>query len=148
MILTIRTTSGRENAVIDSLASRIKSRKLEIKALIQTEDLRGYVFIEADDIDLIRDAVKGVPHIRGVIEKDVTVAELDRFLVPEKQIIRSDIGDIVEIISGPFKGERAKVTRYDEMKGEVIVELLEAAIPIPVTIPVATTRTLERAKKE
>lgn len=148
MILTIRTTSGRENAVIDSLSSRVKSRHLEIKALIQTEELRGYVFIEAEDIDVIRDAVKGIPHIRGVIEKEVTVEELDRFLVPEKQIMRSDIGDVVEIISGPFKGEKAKVTRYDEIKSEVTVELLEAAIPIPVTIPIATTRILERAKKD
>lgn len=148
MILTIRTTSGRENAVIDSLASRIKARSLAIKSLVQTEELRGYVFIEAEDTDQIQEAIRGVPHIRGIIGKEVSIDEIDRFMVPEKQVIKVEIGDVVEIISGPFKGEKAKVTRFDEIKSEVTVELLEAAIPIPVTIPVATTRIHEKAKRE
>ncbi len=148
MILTIRTTSGRENAVIDSLTSRIKARHLLIKSLVQTEELRGYVFIEADDIDQIQETIRGVPHIRGIIGKEVTIDEIDRFMVPEKQVIKIEIGDILEIISGPFKGEKAKVTRLDEIKSEVTVELLEAAIPIPVTIPIATSRIYEKAKKD
>jgi transcriptional antiterminator NusG len=148
MILTIRTTSGRENAVIDSLTSRIKARQLAIKSLVQTEELRGYVFIEADDIDQIQETIRGVPHIRGIIGKEVTIDEIDRFMIPEKQVIKIEIGDVLEIISGPFKGEKVKVTRLDEIKSEVTVELLEAAIPIPVTIPIATTRIHEKAKKD
>jgi transcriptional antiterminator NusG len=44
------------------------------------------------------------------------------------------LGDIVEIVGGPFKGERGKVTRLNKQKSEVIVELLEAAVPIPITL--------------
>ena len=40
----------------------------------------------------------------------------------------------VEIISGPSKGEKAKVVRVNQAKEEVTVELLEAAVKIPVTI--------------
>jgi transcriptional antiterminator NusG len=43
-------------------------------------------------------------------------------------------GQQVEIISGPFKGEKAKITRVNQSKEEVTVELLEAAVKIPVTI--------------
>lgn len=147
MILAIRTTTGRENAVIDSLISRIKSRHIPVKSLIQTEELRGYIFVEVDETDSLQEAIKGVPHIRGVLGKDVSIEQIDRFLIPEKQVIKIEIGDIVEIISGPFKGEKAKVTRNDEIKNEVTVELLEAAIPIPVTIPLAATRLYEKKKE-
>lgn len=147
MILALRTTTGRENAVIDSLVSRIKARQIPIKSLIQTEELRGYIFVEAENIESLQDAIKGIPHIRGILGKEISPEEIERFLIPEKQVVKIEIGDVVEIITGPFKGEKAKVTRHDEVKNEVTVELLEAAIPIPVTIPVAATRLHEKKRE-
>ncbi|MEM7813616.1 MAG: transcription elongation factor Spt5 [Candidatus Aenigmatarchaeota archaeon] len=147
MIETIRTTTGREGVVIDAIVTRIKNKKLPIKSVFFTEDLRGYVFLEgeADDIEA---AIKGIPHIRGVVARDVKFAELEKFLVPEKREIKLDVGDIVEVIGGPFKGERAKITRVDETKGEITVEMLEAPIPIPVTIPSTSVRMYEKKKAE
>ncbi len=43
-------------------------------------------------------------------------------------------GQMVEIISGPFKGDKAKITRVNAAKEEITVELQEAAVKIPVTI--------------
>ena len=43
-------------------------------------------------------------------------------------------GDIIELVAGPFKGERAQVQRIDEAKDQVTVELYEATVPIPVTV--------------
>ena len=57
-------------------------------------------------------------------------------------------GDIVEIISGPFKRENAKVTRIDEQKNEVIVELLEAAVPIPITVKLDAVKVIRRDTEE
>ncbi|MBI5060879.1 MAG: transcription elongation factor Spt5 [Candidatus Aenigmarchaeota archaeon] len=145
-ILTIRTTTGRENVVIDSLVSKIQSKKIPIKALFHPEELRGYVFIEGEEED-IKNAVKSIPHMRGLIQKEVKMEEIERFMVPEKSEIKIEIGDIVEIIGGPFKGEKAKIKRVDETKSEITVELLEAAIPIPVTISVNSVRIHEKAKK-
>jgi len=145
-ILTIRTTTGRENVVIDSIVNKIQSRKIPIKSVFHPEDLRGYVFIEGEAED-IKISVKGVPHVRGLIQKDVKLEELERFLIPEKSEIKIEVGDVVEIIGGPFKGEKAKITRIDETKGEITVELLEAAIPIPVTISVNSVRIYEKKKE-
>jgi transcriptional antiterminator NusG len=146
MIATIRTTTGRENVVIDSLATRISTQKLNIKSMFHPEDLRGYVFIEGsvDDIEL---AVKGVPHIRGFINKDVPMTQIERFLIPEKSEVKLEIGDIVEIIGSPYKGERAKITRIDETKGRITVEFLEAAIPLPVTISINSVRLHEKKRE-
>jgi transcriptional antiterminator NusG len=146
MILTIRTTTGRENVVIDSLISKIQGKNTGIKSLFHPEELRGYVFIEGEAED-IKAVVKGIPHVRGLIQRDVKLEELERFLIPEKSEIKVEVGDTVEIIGGPFKGEKAKITRSDETKGEITVELLEAAIPIPVTISVNSVRIHEKKRE-
>jgi len=56
--------------------------------------------------------------------------------------------DIVEIISGPFKREKAKVSRIDKQKEEVIVELLEAAVPIPMTLKLDSVKVIRREGEE
>ena len=56
--------------------------------------------------------------------------------------------DIVEIISGPFKREKAKVSRIDQAKEEVVVELLEAAVTIPITVKLDSVKVIRRDKEE
>ncbi|MDI6721233.1 MAG: transcription elongation factor Spt5 [Candidatus Aenigmarchaeota archaeon] len=146
MMLTIRTTTGRENVVIDSLTTKIKNHSLPIKSMLHPEDLRGYIFIEGEKED-IENLIKSVPHIRGLISKQVKIDEIERFIIAEKSEVKFEIGDYIEIIGSPFKGERAKITRVDETKNELTVELLEAAIPIPVTIPVNSVRMYEKKKE-
>jgi transcription termination/antitermination protein NusG len=146
MIATIRTTTGRENVVIDSVTTRIATQNIPIKALFHPEELRGYVFIEGE-VEEIEAAIKGIPHIRGFINKNVPMEQIERFLVAEKSEIKLEVGDIVEIIGSPFKGERAKISRIDEQKGEITVEFLEAAIPIPVTISANSVRLHEKKKQ-
>ncbi|MCX6815895.1 MAG: transcription elongation factor Spt5 [Candidatus Aenigmarchaeota archaeon] len=145
MLATIRTTTGRENVVIDSLVNRVSSQKIPIKSIFHPEDLRGYVFIEGD-VEDIENAIKSIPHIRGFINKDVPFMQVERFLVQAKSEIKFEVGDVVEIIGSPFKGEHAKITQVDEQKGEITVEFLEAAIPIPVKISVNSIRMHEKKK--
>ncbi|MBI4896228.1 MAG: transcription elongation factor Spt5 [Candidatus Aenigmarchaeota archaeon] len=146
MLATIRTTTGRENIVMKSLEQRIHNASLPIKCLFRAEDLRGYVFIEGDAND-IEETIKGIPHIRGFINHDIPLTQLEAFLVPEKSEVKLEIKDIVEIISSPFKGEKARITRIDETKNEITVEFLEAAIPIPVTISANAVRLHEKKKE-
>ncbi|MFH0832126.1 MAG: transcription elongation factor Spt5 [Candidatus Aenigmatarchaeota archaeon] len=147
MIATIRTTTGRENVVIESILSRINSKKIPIKSIFHPEELRGYVFIEGESND-IEFTIKSIPHIRGLINKDVPYEQIERFLIAEKSEIKIEVGDIVEIIGGPFKGEKGNVVRVDEMKNEITVEFLEAAIPIPVTISTNSVRIHEKKKRD
>lgn len=146
MIATVRTTTGREGVVIDAIVTRVQNKKLPLKSVFHTEDLRGYIFIEADDAMQITTAIQGIPHIRGVVATNVQLVELEKFLVPEKREIVLGIGDVVEVTGGPFKGEKAKITRVDEAKGEATIELLEAPIPIPVTVPTTSLRLHEKKK--
>ena len=53
-------------------------------------------------------------------------------------------GSIVELVSGPFKGEKSKVVRLDESREEVVLELIEAAVPIPVTVKADQIRIIKK----
>jgi transcriptional antiterminator NusG len=149
MIYTVRTTVGRENAVIETLTNKIKNTGANVFAILHPEELKGYVFIEGD-LEGIEKAIAGVPHIRGLIRKEVRIDELKKFLEVRKVEIKINRGDTIEITGGPFKNEKGKVTRVDESKEEVTVELLEAAIPIPITVPIDSVKIIEsiEAKKE
>lgn len=146
MIFTLRTTVGRENSVIDTISSKIKNVGGNIAAILHPEELRGYIFIEGD-IESIERVIVGVPHVRGIIRKEIRLDEIKKFLEVKKIEIKLNKGDVVEITGGPFKNEKGKVVRIDEAKEEVTIELLEAAIPIPITVSIESVRLMESAEK-
>lgn len=138
-IMTLRTTRGREKTVVNSLQAQIDNNAYAIDAVLYPNDLKGYVFIEGDEVD-IRDIADNLRHVKGVIDKDVGLEDLEKFLSDEPQEINLEAGDTVEVIGGPFKGEEAEIDRIDEANQEATIKLLEAAVPIPVTIGVDLLR--------
>lgn len=145
MIYTLRTTSGREDIVMDMINSRVKAEKLDVKAVIHPAELKGYIFIEGGTAD-IHKSLRGVMHTKGLIETPVKMDDIRHFLETKTSEIKIGEEDVVEIIGGPFKGERGKITRIDKTKNEVTIELLEASIPIPVTIAMEFIKIIKKAK--
>jgi len=143
-IYTIRTTIGRENIVMSEIESKVKTKGYEIKALIHPEKLKGYVMIEGKESD-IREVVRDLRYIKGIIDKPVKIDDIKQFLETKEKEVEIHKGDIIEIIGGPFKRERGKVTRIG--KNEITVELLEAAVSIPVTVGVDSIRIVEKSKE-
>ncbi len=80
--------------------------------------------------------------------KEVKYEELEPMLEQIKSPMNIQEKDIVEIIHGPFKKEKAKVKRIDEQKEEIVVELLEAAIPIPITVKTDWVKVIRREGEE
>ncbi|MFX1519168.1 MAG: transcription elongation factor Spt5 [Promethearchaeota archaeon] len=132
-IYTIRTTIGQEKAVAELIANRVEHHNLAIKSILVPETLRGYIFIETAKRDAIDEAISGISHIRGAVGK-TQINELSSFLIPKPPTEGLEVGDIVEITGGPFKGTRAKVSRVDATKEEVTVELLDSPAPIPIRV--------------
>ncbi|MHA1771302.1 MAG: transcription elongation factor Spt5 [Candidatus Thorarchaeota archaeon] len=131
---------------------KLVSRNLllgRVKAILVPETLRGYVFIETEEYRDVEIAISGVPHVRGRVGGKVSLDEIDKYLVPKPAAEGIAITDIVEIISGPFKGERAKVTRVDSAKEELIVELIDSPHTIPMRIHADFVKLVEKtAHKE
>lgn len=134
MIYALRTLVGQEKNVAKLLSRNVRNSDIEITSILVPDNLRGYILVESSSkIDMQNPAFK-VPNLRGSIEGEITFEEIKGFLKPEPIIASVKKGSIVELISGPFKGEKAKVVRIYESKEEVVLELIEAAIPIPVTV--------------
>ncbi|MCD6371126.1 MAG: transcription elongation factor Spt5 [Candidatus Aenigmarchaeota archaeon] len=142
-IYAVKTVVGREKVVLKVLAAKAKTNNLPIVAFAHPEELKGYIFVEGD-FDAIKEVIKEVQHARGVLRKPIPIKDIERFLIPKKVEIELGIGDIVEVIGGPFKGEKGKVRKYDKTKREVTIELLEAAVPIPVTVSADLVRIVEK----
>lgn len=144
MIFTVRTTVAQESLVIDILSNRIKNEELNIYSLSVIPGLKGYVLIEADNEMTLRRAITNLPHVkgRGIVGGEVKIAELSTLLEAKPLMKSIKQGMKVEIVTGPFKGEKARVTRVNDAKEEVTVELLEAAVKIPVTIHAEKIRIL------
>ncbi len=148
MIYAVKTTAGRENAVATALENRAKKTNMGIKAIMHPEELKGYIFVEISEETSIDSVLRGIPHVKGVIRRPVKIDEIKRYLEEKPAEIKISRGDIVEIIGGPFKGEKGKVIRVDEAKEEVTVEFLDVAVPIPTTVSVDHVRIIEKAEKE
>jgi transcriptional antiterminator NusG len=146
-MLTLRTTIGREETVMRDIDERVKKSGYDIKAMVHPEELKGYIIIEGKEKD-IRKLVRNVRHAKGIIEEPVEVEEINKFLETTEIEIEVERGDIVEVVGGPFKGEKGKVTRVDESNSEVTIELLEATVPIPVTVGVESVKVLESKSEE
>ena len=144
MIFALRTTANREDQVFDFVSSNAAKKNLKIYSLIKPHGLRGYIFIEAISREVAEEAFHGVPYARGLLPAPVKYTEIEHMLEQIKTPVNIQKNDIVEIISGPFKREQAKVSRIDLQKEEVVVELLEAAVPIPITVKLDSVKVIRR----
>lgn len=147
-IFALKTTANREDQVVDFVSSHVLKKQLEVYSIIRPHGMRGYVFIEAKDRAAAQEAFAGVPYAKGLLDKPVKYEEIAPMLEQVKVQVNIQKGDIVEIISGPFKREKAKISRIDQQKEEVIVELLEAAVPIPITLKLDSVKVIRREDEE
>ncbi|MBI2110708.1 transcription elongation factor Spt5 [Candidatus Woesearchaeota archaeon] len=147
-IYSLRTTANREDQVFDFVAGNIQKKGLSVLSLIRPHGLRGYIFIEGDNLEDIEEAYHGVPYARGLLLKPLRYEEIEHMFEQARIQMNIQRNDIVEIIAGPFKREKAKITRIDKAKGEVVVELLEAAVPIPITVKLDSVKVIRREKEE
>lgn len=143
-IFALRTTANREDQVMDFIVSNVEKKGLNVFSIVRPHGMRGYIFIEASTRIDAEQAAFNIPYARGLLPKEIKYSEIEHMLEKKKKDINIQKNDIVEIIAGPFKREKAKITRIDPQKEEVIVELLEAAVPIPITLKLDSVKVIRR----
>lgn len=147
-IFALRTTANREEQVLDFVSSNAKKKELNVYSIIHPHDMKGYIFIESDTKEDSEKAFRGVPYARGLLKNPLAYEEIEHMLEQAKTQFNIKKNDIVEIISGPFKREKAKISRIDKQKEIVVVELLEAAVPIPITVKLDSVKVIRREGEE
>ena len=147
-LFVLKTTANREEQVIGFIESNVKRKGLEIYSLVNPEGMKGYILIEAETDEEAKKAFYNIPYAKGLLPRTLSFEELDPLLEQVKTQVPIKKDDIIEVISGPFKKEKAKVKRIDKEKEEVVVELLEAAIPIPITVKLDVIKLIRSGEEE
>ena len=134
MIFIIKVTTNKEENAVDMIAERIEKKNLNVQSVSRPHGLRGYILLEAENRESAEEAVFNLPYVKGIIGRTIGYEEIKNMVEPSMTSVTIKDGDLVEILSEPFKKEKAKVLRIDKQKGEIVVSLLGAVVPLPVTI--------------
>lgn len=148
LIFVVKVTTNKEEKAMELISDKVRKKEVGIYAIARPHGLRGYIFLESPDREHAEEAVFNLPYVKGIIGKTLKYEEVKSMLEPVTADIKIEKNDIVEIISEPFKNEKAKVVRVDKAKGDCIVSLLGAAVPIPVTVKIDNLRVIRREEEE
>ena len=148
MIFILKVTTNKEEKAVEIISERVKRKNLGVYAIAKPHGIKGYIIVEGADRESIEEAAFNLPYIKGIIGKTVEYKEIQNMLEPKVEEMNIQIGDIVEMIGATFKGEQAKVTRIDKQKGSLVVSLLGASVPIPVTVKMDDVKVIRREKEE
>jgi len=148
MIFIIKVTTNKEERAVDMIADKAKKKSLNVYSVSRPHGLRGYILLEAEDRDSAEEAVFNLPYIKGIIGKTIGYEEIKGMVEPSVSTITIKEGDIVELIGSTLKGEKAKVIRIDKQKEEVVVSLLGAVVPLPVTVKIDNVRVIRREEMD
>ncbi|MGI0037055.1 MAG: transcription elongation factor Spt5 [Nitrososphaera sp.] len=130
----IRTTGGQERVVANLLQTRVNTKKLGIRSIMVLDTFKGYIIVEAPDSNVAYEALSGIRHVRGQIRGDLPFKDIEGYLVKKPVVSELSVEDTVEVVAGPFKAMKAKITRVDYEKQEATVVLLDSPYQIPVTV--------------
>lgn len=130
----IRITGGQEQVVANILQNKINTKKIKILSILVLDNFKGYIIVEAPDSNVAFEALHGVRHVRGQIRGELPFKDIEGYLVKKPVVSDLTIDDTVEVIAGPFKAMKAKITRVDYEKQEATVVLLDSPYQIPVTV--------------
>lgn len=150
-LFAVRTTINQESNILKQIFYRFKILDAipDIRAMLVSPLLPGYVFFEAPQKRDVQIAVQGIPHIKGRIVQNIKLTELKHVLLPRSVTEYLEEGDTVEIISGVFEGSRAIVMRMPHdtsASEEVVVRLLQEETPITIKIHGDYLKLVEKKK--
>lgn len=130
----VRTTGGQEHVVVNMAYNKINSKNLPVRSILLLDSFKGYIIIEALNSNIAYEALAGIRHVKGQIRGELPYKDIEGYLVKRPVVTELNIDDTVEVVAGPFKSMKAKITRVDYEKQEATVLLLDSPYQIPVTV--------------
>ncbi|RIB35622.1 MAG: transcription elongation factor Spt5 [Candidatus Nanoclepta minutus] len=145
-IYVVTVTSGREDIVAEILAEEAKRKKLGIYSVTILPNVRGFIFVEAENQLEVSKAIFELRYAKKVLPEEVDIKEILQYMEEKVKPEEINEGDVVEILIGPLKGSKAKVLKVNQKKGEAMLELINVPVPINITVPINNIR--KTAKEE
>lgn len=137
-VFAIRVVAGREKNVASILEAKainaLNKGAPTVKSIIVIDQIRGYVFVESEDPIIVNQMARGIAYVKGFVYGTVNLEEIEQYLKLTPKEVEFEVGEEVEIIKGPFRGLRGRVTKVEAGKNRVVIELLDSAFRLPVTL--------------
>ncbi|HEW93943.1 transcription elongation factor Spt5 [Candidatus Geothermarchaeota archaeon] len=140
----VKVTGGQEESIAKIAEVRVRNSNgaIKVKSILIPPGSKGMLIVEADSYSDVLNAFEGIKYFKRILPGIVDVKEIEQLLITEKEIVLN-IGDLVEIVAGPFKGMTAKVINI-RSENEVVIQLQGASIsPIPIVIPKDNLKKIE-----
>ncbi len=141
----VKVTAGQEIGTALMIEERIRLNNItEVFSLVIPPQIKGYVIVEASGLHVVKTVIQGLRHVKGIVHGLVPVEEVKKYVSREEVLPTFKPGDLVEIVTGPFRGMQAQVVSVDPNKKEVTLYILESSFPLQVTIPIDQVREAKR----
>jgi transcriptional antiterminator NusG len=144
MFFLVRTIGGQEKNAAEFVQKNAFLNKNNIYSIIYLTSQKGYLIIEGKNGQDVREVIAGVRHIKELVAGLLKIEDFDKLLVKKPAITEFKVGEVVDIIMGPFKGMKAKITKIDLSKSEVTVMLLDAPYPLSLTVEASYLKSPKR----
>ncbi len=167
-LFIVKTAIGSEKRVADEMQARLmgsgslSSIQDEIFGILHPTGMRGYVMVESSALHHVEELIgrsggrdpkarRGLnqtplKNAKTVLPGEAPLKDILPYLEPKAVTSGIEVGCIVEIVTGAFKGEKARVTSVAETKEEVSMELYEQPIPMTLKMRGDHVRVIERVE--
>ena len=164
----VKTAISSEQRVADEMNARLSGSgslsdvQDEIFSVLHPNGMRGYLFVESSAQHHVekligrtggrdrktRGPILSTPlkNAKSVLGSEAPLEDVLPYLEPKAVTSGIDVGCIVEIVSGAFQGEKARVVSVSESKEEVSMELYEQPIPMTLNMRGDHVRVIERVE--
>ena len=167
-LFIVKTAIGSEKRVADEMQARLMGSgslsvlNKDIFGILHPTGMRGYVMVESSALHHVekligrsggrdpkaRRGLNQTPlkNAKTVLPGEAALKDILPYLEPKAVTSGIEVGCIVEIVTGAFKGEKARVTSVAETKEEVSMELYEQPIPMTLKMRGDHVRVVERVE--
>lgn len=171
-LYVVKTGIGAEQRVAVEMLARLGGSgslaaiQNQIFAILHPTAMRGYVMVESSSRHhverligrtggrdrktrgvMLSTPIKSAKAVLGGVDSaEAPLMDILPYLEPKAVTSGIEVGCIVEIITGAFKGEKARVVSVSESKEEVSMELYEADIPMTLNMRGDHVRVIERVE--
>jgi transcriptional antiterminator NusG len=166
----VKTAIGSEQRVANEIQARLdgsgslKDIADEVFCVLHPPSMRGYVMVESSALYHVEKLIgrsggrdpkarRGLnqtqlKNAKTVLPGEAPLKDILPYLEPKAVTSGIDVGCIVEIVTGAFKGEKARVLSISETKEEVSMELYETDIPMTLNMRGDHVRVIDRVISE
>lgn len=143
-LFAVKVAGGQEANVAKLIADRARLKGLGVYSVIASPKMRGYLIVEADNVTSVNEAISGVKNVKSVVPGVLSFDDVTRMVARrQKEAVKLSEGELVEVTSGPFKGMRARVVRFNEEKQEATINLVDVPYQLQVTVDANYLRKVE-----